>query len=315
VTILLFMLIGVGAQIVDGTLGMAFGVVSSTILVLTGTAPAAAAASVHLAEMGTTVSSGVAHWREGNVDKKLLINIGIPGGVGAFFGAYVLAGVDLSRAKPLTNGILLCLGFYLLYKSWRISEKRVVKNRGRGFYTLLGGFSGFIDAAGGGGWGPVATPTLLIDGREPRKVVGTVSAAEFIVASSASIGYLTGSAGRVSSEIVIGLLIGGAVVAPVAAKISRRLDPRKFMKLIAMCVIYTNTYGLLKTIKTLDVQTQLIAPLLVLVGFYYITKMISDNLKDGTKKSGGFLSENLSQDEGQAETREALAGEPSGTGE
>ena len=173
---------------------MAYGVTSTTLLLSAGYAPAAASASVHLAEIGTTLASGASHWRFGNVDWKVVGRIGVPGAIGAFAGATFLSSLSTDSAKPWMAGILLALGTYLLLRfSTRAPVTQVDLPPRRRFLTPLGLFAGFVDATGGGGWGPVATPTLIGSGRmTPRRVIGTVDTSEFLVAVAASLGFLIG---------------------------------------------------------------------------------------------------------------------------
>ena len=173
--LVLLALVGLGAQLVDGSLGMAYGVTSTTLLLAIGTNPAAASATVHLAEIGTTLASGASHWKFGNVDWKVVTRIGIPGAIGAFAGATFLSSLDTSVAAPVMSLILLALGIYVLV---RFTVKGLRRDRlgqplRRRFLTPLGLVAGFVDATGGGGWGPVGTPAILASGRlEPRKVIG-----------------------------------------------------------------------------------------------------------------------------------------------
>ena len=176
-TLVLLALVGLGAQLVDGSLGMAYGVTSTTLLLAIGTNPAAASATVHLAEIGTTLASGLAHWKFGNVDWKVVLKIGIPGAVGAFAGATVLSRLSTEVAAPVMSIILLSLGLYLLIRFTvrGLDRKHLGKPLRKRFLTPLGLVGGFLDATGGGGWGPVGTPALLASGRiEPRKVIGSI---------------------------------------------------------------------------------------------------------------------------------------------
>ena len=171
---------GLVAQLVDGALGMGYGLTSSTLLIATGLTPAAASASVHLAEVGTTAVSGVAHHRFNNVDWHAVRRIAIPGGIGAFLGATFLSSISTEFAKPLASSLLFTLGIYVLLR-FVLGKVRVART-GRPslrFLAPLGLIGGFVDATGGGGWGPVTTPTLLADGRlAPNRVIGTVSATQ-----------------------------------------------------------------------------------------------------------------------------------------
>ena len=158
-TLITFVLVGFGAQLVDGTLGMAYGVTSTTLLLAAGYAPAAASAAVHLAEIGTTLASGASHWKFGNVDWPIVLKIGVPGAVGAFAGATFLSSLTTDAAAPWMAGILFLLGAYLLLRfSTKLPTLRLDAPPRKRFLTPLGLFAGFIDATGGGGWGPVATP-------------------------------------------------------------------------------------------------------------------------------------------------------------
>ncbi|GAA3991076.1 sulfite exporter TauE/SafE family protein [Thermobifida alba] len=251
-TLVLLALAGFLAQLVDGSLGMAYGVTSTTLLLLIGTNPAAASATVHLAEIGTTLASGVAHWRLGNVDWKVVGRIALPGAVGAFAGATFLSGLSTEVAKPVMSAILLALGLYLLvrFTAWGVSTRSLGRPVRRRFLIPLGLFGGFVDATGGGGWGPVGTPALLASGRmEPRKVIGSIDTSEFIVALAASLGFLVGlgSAG-VNPGWAVALLVGGVAAAPVAAWIVRVFPPRVLGSAVGGLILLTNT----RTILTSD---------------------------------------------------------------
>src|SRR5688500_3402040 len=172
--LVLLALVGLGAQLVDGSLGMAYGVTSTTLLLAIGTNPAAASATVHLAEIGTTLISGVAHWRFGNVDWPVVAKIGIPGAVGAFAGATFLSSLSTEAAAPLMALILLTLGVYILvrFTAFGLPKGNLGKPLRKRFLAPLGLFGGFVDSTGGGGWGPVGTPAILASGRlEPRKTI------------------------------------------------------------------------------------------------------------------------------------------------
>ena len=228
--LILIALAGLAAQLVDGGLGMGFGVTSTTILiVLAGLGPAQASAVVHAAELGTTLVSGFSHWRFGNVDWSVVLRLGVPGAVGAFAGATFLSHISTEAAAPVTALILTLIGMNLV---WRFSRGRVRRTAGnrsyrRGFLGGLGVFGGFVDASGGGGWGPVTTSTLLTLGRaEPRRIVGTVNTAEFLVTAAATLGFAVGMWGEIVEYLpaVLALLIGGCIAAPVAAWLVSRLD-------------------------------------------------------------------------------------------
>lgn len=248
-TLLLLALAGLGAQLVDGSLGMAYGVTSTTLLLALGTNPAAASATVHLAEIGTTLMSGASHWRFGNVDWKVVVRIGVPGAVGSFLGATVLSRLSTGFAAPVMSLILLGLGVYVMS---RFTFKGLPKDRlgtplRRRFLAPLGLVAGFLDATGGGGWGPVGTPALLAGGRlEPRKVIGSIDTSEFLVAVAASLGFLLslGSQG-LSWTWVLAFLLGGLVAAPVAAWLVRLLPPRVLGSAVGGIIVVTNARTLL----------------------------------------------------------------------
>jgi uncharacterized membrane protein YfcA len=250
-SLVLLALVGLGAQLVDGSLGMAYGATSATLLLALGTSPATASASVHLAEIGTTLVSGLSHWKFGNVDWKVVAKVGVPGAVGAFAGATVLSHLSTEVAAPVMSLILVTIGGYLLIRFTLrgIDRRNLGKPVRKRFLGPLGLVAGFIDATGGGGWGPVGTPALLASGRmEPRKVIGSIDTSEFLVALAASLGFLLslGSQG-LSAVWVLGLLAGGLVAAPIAAWLVRHLPPRLLGSLVGGIIVLTNTRTLLNS--------------------------------------------------------------------
>lgn len=253
--LILVALLGAIAQLVDGTLGMAYGVTASTALLITGITPAVASASVHLAEVGTTLASGLSHWRFGNVDWRVVALIGAPGAVGAFAGATFLSSLSTESASVWVAGLLLLLGVYILVRFGTGRVRAVIEGRPAGrFLGPLGLVAGFIDATGGGGWGPVANSALLSSGKlAPRRTVGSVNAAEFLVAVAASIGFLFGL-GRQNLPfgIVAALLIGGVLAAPLAAWLVSRLATRWLGVGVGLVLILTNARTVL---NGLDVGT------------------------------------------------------------
>lgn len=244
-TLLLIALAGLAAQLVDGGLGMGFGVTSTTILIaLAGLGPAQASAVVHTAELGTTLASGVSHWRFGNVDWKVVRRLAIPGAVGAFAGATVLSNLSTEAAAPLTATILSLIGVNLV---WRFSRGRIRRESGGehslGFLGGLGLFGGFIDASGGGGWGPVTTSTLMTLGRtEPRRIVGTVNTAEFLVTAAATLGFVIGLWDDLVANLaaVLALLIGGVIAAPIAAWLVTRTNPAALGGIVGTLLVALN---------------------------------------------------------------------------
>lgn len=268
-------LIGLAAQLVDGSLGMAYGVTSSTLLVAWGISPAMASGSVHLAEVGTTLISGLSHWRFGNIDWKVVLRLGVPGAAGAFIGATVLSNISTELGRPVMSAILLVLGVMLLVRFALRgvgSPKSNIGRRAR-FLAPLGLVAGFVDATGGGGWGPVATPTMLISGRtEMRKVIGSVSASEFLVSMAASTGFLVslGNEG-VNWTIAGALLAGGAVAAPFAAWLVSKVTPRILGTVVGGLILLTN-------VRTLSihfgVQTAPAAGLYAAVCLVWVTAIV-----------------------------------------
>jgi uncharacterized protein len=249
--LVLLALVGLGAQLVDGSLGMAYGVTSTTLLLAIGTNPAAASATVHLAEIGTTLVSGLSHWRFGNVDWKVVAKIGIPGAIGAFAGATFLSSLSTETAAPVMSLLLLALGIYILvrFTTFGLPKHNLGKPLRKRFLGPLGLVAGFVDSTGGGGWGPVGTPAILASGRlEPRKTIGSIDTSEFLVAVAASLGFLfgLGSAG-IDFGWVLALLIGGVIAAPIAAWLVRHIPPRVLGSAVGGIIILTNTRTLLRS--------------------------------------------------------------------
>lgn len=240
------------AQLVDGSLGMGYGITSSTVLLFIGLSPAAASASVHIAKIGTGASSGFAHHRFGNVDWQVARRIALPGAIGAFVGAVLLSGLSTASSRPVSSSLLFLLGIYVLIRflkgGLRPLRKGVPRLR---FLIPVGLVGGFVDATGGGGWGPVATPALLADGRlAPNRVVGTVSASEFIVAIAASLGFFFGiGVAGVRLDYVVALLVGGLIAAPIAAYMVRHLNPRLLGVVVGGFICFTNARVILGAAK------------------------------------------------------------------
>ena len=249
--LLLLALVGLGAQLVDGSLGMAYGVTSTTLLLAIGTNPAAASATVHLAEIGTTLASGFSHWRFGNVDWKVVLKIGVPGALGAFAGATFLSNLSTETAAPLMSIILLVLGVYILvrFTTFGLPRGNLGKPLRKRFLAPLGLVAGFVDSTGGGGWGPVGTPAILASGRlEPRKTIGSIDTSEFLVAVAASLGFVVGIGNEnIDYAWVAALLAGGVVAAPVAAWLVRHIPPRVLGSAVGGVIILTNTRTLLRS--------------------------------------------------------------------
>ena len=244
-TLLPFVAIGFAAQMIDGALGMAFGQISSSLLIGMGVPPAAASAGVHTAETFTTAVSGVSHILHGNVDWRLFARIVIPGVIGGVTGAYLLTRVDAAVARPLVLGYLTLLGLYLL---WRGATHRHTERQPR-VVEPLGLVGGFLDAAGGGGWGAVVTSNLLVQGASPRKTIGTVNTAEFVLTVTISATFIAALGLAAFTAATIGLLIGGVVAAPFGALFAKRVNADLLLTLVGGIVTLTSLAGLWKVLS------------------------------------------------------------------
>lgn len=244
-SVLPFILVGFTAQMVDGALGMAFGVVSQTMLVsVLGVPPAAASASVHLVEVFTTATSGASHIWQKNIDWGLfrrLVPFGILGGV---TGAYLLSSIDASVARPFVMLYLTGIGVYLLFKAIRMSKPSFEDPKTTRPLAMVGGF---LDAAGGGGWGPVVTSNLLIQGGDPRKVVGTVNTSEFLITLSISITFIAHLGLAAFTLATVGLIIGGVAAAPFGAILARRISAKVLLFAVAIVLIATSLFSIGKS--------------------------------------------------------------------
>ncbi len=232
-----FVLIGLAAQLVDGALGMAYGLVSSSVLLGMGLPPAQVSASIHAAEVFTTGASGASHIALGNVDRRLFLRLAIPGVVGGVIGAYVLTQLPGDLIRPFIYLYLLVLAVLILVRaSGRMVPRREVRR-----VPVLGFFAGLLDASGGGGWGPLATSTLLAGGGQARTVIGSVNAAEFVVTLAVSITFFL-SIGIEHLQIVLGLLVGGMIAAPVAALLVRRVREKWVLVAVGLLVLCISLY-------------------------------------------------------------------------
>jgi len=243
--------VGLLAQLIDGSLGMAYGVTSSTLLLAAGIAPAAASAAVHFSEIGTTLVSGISHHRLGNVDWRTVSIIAVPGGIGAFAGATFLSSIDGDTAKPWVAALLLGLGVYVIWRFLVLGGRRPqFKGKLSAFFLApLGVVAGLMDAIGGGGWGPVGTTSLLSSGRlEPRKVVGSIDTSEFVVAIGGSLGFLfaLGTQG-INFGYAAALLVGGVIAAPVAAWLVRHMPARVLGVAAGGLIVLTNSKTILES--------------------------------------------------------------------
>ncbi len=236
-----FVAAGFCAQLVDGALGMAFGVISNTLLVsVLGVAPARASAGVHLVEMFTTAASGISHVLHRNVDWWLFVRLVGPGIAGGVVGAYVLVNLDASVTRPFVMAYLSLIGLYLLVRSFGVKPRprrpRVI--------APLGLVGGFLDAVGGGGWGPVVTSNLLLQGSDPRRTIGTVNTAEFFLTTATSIAFIVGLGFEAFTTATIGLLIGGLAAAPLGALLAKRVAAMMLMRLVGVVLTLTSAFSL-----------------------------------------------------------------------
>ncbi|MFN2747270.1 MULTISPECIES: sulfite exporter TauE/SafE family protein [Bacillus] len=250
--LIVFVFIGLFAQLIDGALGMAYGVTSSSLLLAFGIAPAVASASVHLAEVVTTAASGVSHIKFGNVDKQTLKRLVIPGSIGAFLGAAFLSNIPGELAKPYISMFLLVLGVYVLIRflfMFKMGEQKSGVSLSRGKAVPLGLIAGFADATGGGGWGPIATPVLLSKkGASARKVVGTVDTSEFAIAVSATLGFFISLGWEEVNWLWVGaLMIGGIIAAPIAAWLVQKVHTRLMGVLVGGLIILVNARTLINS--------------------------------------------------------------------
>lgn len=239
------LLVGLLAQIVDGALGMAYGLTSTSFLLATGASPALASASVHMAEVFTTGISGVTHAKFGNVDKKLFLRLLIPGIIGGLLGALVVTQIDGKILKPYITVYLLLMGIYVLTKAFR---KHIAKRKGEPRHVAkLALFGGFVDTSGGGGWGPVVTTTLVGTGNDPRTTIGSVNFAEFFLtlASAASLFILVD---ETIWHVVAGLIVGGLFAAPFAAYACKKFSTRTLLILVGLLISGISIFNLYKSL-------------------------------------------------------------------
>jgi uncharacterized protein len=303
-TLIVLVIVGFLAQLVDGALGMAYGATSASLVLAAGIAPAAASASVHLAELGTTAVSGFSHWRFDNIDWRTVRRLGIPGAIGAFIGAVVLSNVSADIAKPWMASILLVLGLYILARftlkgAPQKEGRRYVRGR---FVAPLGLGAGFIDATGGGGWGPVSTPTLIASGRmEPRKVIGSVDTSEFLVAFAASIGFLIalGSQG-IKSSYVFALLVGGVVAAPIAAWLVRIVTARLLGAAVGGLILITNTRTIFDAFEVSGNVRGPVYVALALIWVAAVSFVVHRHRRDGIPLTNGLRREPVAHPAGES---------------
>ena len=232
-TFLLYALIGFFAQIIDGSMGMAYGVLSNSLLLSVGISPLTASSSVHLAEVFTTLISGISHLKLKNVNKEILRNLIIPGVLGGLAGAFLLVKVSSDVLKPFVGGYLLIMGVRIFIKTFNRKPGKQFKKI---HYHVLGLYGGFFDAVGGGGWGPIVSSTLLSQDEAPRKIIGSVNIAEFFVTFVQAIFFIA-SIGTIPLDIVVGLILGGAIAAPIAAFLTSKIPAKAMYFIIGLIII------------------------------------------------------------------------------
>lgn len=240
-TFVTFIIAGFAAQMIDGSLGMGYGVSCNSFLLAFGVPPALASASIHVAEIFTTGASGLSHWRLGNVDRTLFKKLSISGVVGAVAGAYLLTQIHGDVIKPFVAVYLFIIGLVIIYKAVKSRETREVTTH----IVPLGVVGGFFDAIGGGGWGPIVASTLLARGNPPRKAIGSVNLAEFFVALSVSLTLFGTVPLETQAQIILGLILGGLLAAPLAAQLSNRLPAHKLMALVGVLILALSVNTLL----------------------------------------------------------------------
>ena len=245
--ILLFIAVGFAAQMVDGALGMAYGLTATTVLLSFGTTPAVASASVHAAEVFTTAASGAAHWRLGNVDRGLLWRLALPGMAGGMAGAYVLTAFPGETLRPIIAGYLLAAGVVVLVRGLRANLPAPIEcHKVNGWFARsLGLAGGFLDAVGGGGWGSLVTTTLIWCGLQPRVAIGTVNAAEFFVTAVVATTFLA-TIGLELWPVILGLIVGGIIAAPFAALAAKHMPDRPLMIIVGVLIIILSLRQIVK---------------------------------------------------------------------
>lgn len=237
--------IGFLAQLVDGALGMAFGIVSNAALLFVGFPPAQASAIIHTAEVFTTAGSAASHLYHRNVDWRLVLRLGIPGVAGAVLGAWVLSNIDARIGRPFIAAYLLVMGVLIL---WRARRHLAVRDAPSRWVPPLGFFGGFLDASGGGGWGPVVTSSLIGSGHAPRTAVGSVNTTEFFVTTAAASTFFV-ELGMVPTGELAALIIGGLLAAPFGGWMVKRFEPGLLMTLVGVVVIALSAWQIARALN------------------------------------------------------------------
>jgi hypothetical protein len=239
---IVFLFIGIFAQLVDGSLGMGYGVTSTSFLISFGVSPVTSSMGVHVAEMFTTGASAISHYKFKNINKKLVLNLLIPGVIGAVIGAYILSDViDGKIIKPYIAAYMIILAVIIIIKGLRKNlKKKKTKQIG-----LLAIFGGFMDSIGGGGWGPIVTSTLMGQGRDPRYTIGSVNTAEFAISFASGITFILFE-GISGWQVIAGLVIGGIIAAPIAAYITNKIPRKPMVVLVGLLLIFLSVRTLIK---------------------------------------------------------------------
>ncbi|BAN50982.1 sulfite exporter TauE/SafE family protein [Metapseudomonas resinovorans] len=237
--------VGFLAQVVDGALGMAYGITATSFLLTAGASPAAASASVHIAEVFTTGLSGISHVKLGNVNKSLFLRLLLPGIIGAVLGAVLITTFDGAVLKPFISAYLLLMGLYILSKAYRhVAQRRAPKH-----VAKLALFGGFVDAAGGGGWGPVVTSSLLGSGSDPRTTIGSVNFAEFFLTISSAASFIL-LAGELNTWLMVaGLVFGGLFAAPFAALLCKKLPARVLLTIVGCLITCISAFNIYMALR------------------------------------------------------------------
>jgi uncharacterized protein len=241
----LYVLVGFAAQMVDGAIGMAYGITSTSVLLSMGLPPATASACVHAAETFTTAASGLSHWKLGNVDRRLIWRLAVPGIIGGVIGAYVLSNVPGDAFRPYISAYLLLLGLFIIYKA--VHRKPSFVDVPPSNVAPLGFVGGLVDAIGGGGWGPIVTSTLLGQGATPRYAIGSVNLAEFFVTFAISATFFL-TIGLELWPIITGLIVGGVIAAPLAALATKHLPPKVLMIIVGCVIVLLSLRTIVKAI-------------------------------------------------------------------
>ena len=237
--------VGFLAQAIDGALGMAYGITATTFLLSTGASPASASASVHIAEVFTTGMSGISHAKLGNVNKSLFLRLLLPGIIGAVLGAVLITQFDGNLLKPFISAYLLLMGLYILSKAYR----HVVKRKAPKHIAKLALFGGFVDAAGGGGWGPVVTSSLIGSGSDPRTTIGSVNFAEFFLTIASATSFILLAGEPNTWTLVAGLVLGGLFAAPFAALLCAKLSAKTLLTMVGCLITFISAYNLYEALS------------------------------------------------------------------